>query len=579
MSLPGQVDFQLVEEGDIQNHPFPGSKYPGASWIDVDHDGQLELLIDDGYLYQQKDGVFKQIEINLPQHPKASNSASTWGDMDLDGDMDLFVSGPIARLFENLGHFQFRHKKVVEDSTLSCWSASWGDFDNDGDLDLFCANPGAFFGNTESNFLLENQFPGGFRRVFPHITSTEKSTFTIPVWEDFDLDGDLDLVIGSGPADGSLDLDYIFRNNLSEKGKPSFTRITAGALFGGARDGQQWSWIDYDNDGDLDAYICNYNASTPNDLFRNNHGTFQSVSDKRTGTITTFVGNQLGAVWQDFDNNGWIDAYLFSDGNSPNQLFLNFSGGTFTKIHAGISGISDTRSVTSGDYNNDGFMDLYILSNTAAKKGLFRNLGNDNHWININLTNYMGNISPINSKVSIKINCGKKSMWQQRSLNSQSVFNGHNEYRIHFGLGAAEVVDSLVIDWHPHEMALNGRSQSVFTKLASNKFYQAQYFENDTIFVEGIWELDRQKPPSNSSIKNSWQLFRNPSDKKVTIKILDSKQKTCLFQIMDQKGRIIKEHIVVNDQMDLDLEEFSKGWYICMLSQENSVHGKKFFIQ
>ncbi len=92
-------------------------------------------------------------------------------------------------------------------------------------------------------------------------------------WIDYDNDGDLDLFIASGPANGTRARDYLYRNQLKQTGAATFERINDAPLGTDLADGQVWNWIDYDNDGDLDAYLTNYignvAAGLRNFLYRN----------------------------------------------------------------------------------------------------------------------------------------------------------------------------------------------------------------------------------------------------------------------------------------------------------------------
>ena len=174
-------------------------------------------------------------------------------------------------------------------------------------------------------------------------------------------------------------LDFVHFNGAS--GRVYFPEI----MTGGA------GLFDYDNDGDLDAYLVQAqmlgDAPTPSDalfpprtplplkgrLFRNDLTV--SADGARTLRFTDVTdesaldarGYGMGVAAGDIDNDGWIDLYLTHYG--PNQLFRNNGDGTFTDISR-RSGAADHPDGTADpewgvsaafvDYDRDGFLDLYV---------------------------------------------------------------------------------------------------------------------------------------------------------------------------------------------------------------------------
>jgi hypothetical protein len=127
------------------------------------------------------------------------------------------------------------------------------------------------------------------------------------------------------------------------------------------------SWGDYDRDGDLDVYICNYfieNAppifTNTNHLFRNNgDGTFSDVS------VSAGLGNtielSLQSAWIDYNYDLWPDLYVCNDKIFQNRLYRNNGNGTFTDVSSATNTgiIIDSMSATFGDFNKDGLIDYY----------------------------------------------------------------------------------------------------------------------------------------------------------------------------------------------------------------------------
>lgn len=140
--------------------------------------------------------------------------------------------------------------------------------------------------------------------------------YTVATWSDYDLDGDPDLFIGAGPANGTPGPDFIYRNMMVETGLPDLVRVTEGPLATKNRDGQVFNWIDFDNDGDLDVYVTNWGGAGQgglrDELYRNDSGELVEIA---TGNIVTDEQVPLGSTWGDFDNDGDLDAYV-ADGNA-----------------------------------------------------------------------------------------------------------------------------------------------------------------------------------------------------------------------------------------------------------------------
>jgi len=128
------------------------------------------------------------------------------------------------------------------------------------------------------------------------------------------------------------------------------------------------AFADYDNDGDLDIYITN-GFGLPNALYRNNDdGTFSDVA-KESGV--DHRGFAMGCVFGDYDNNGDLDLYV-TNYNEPNIFFRNNGDGTFIDVTT-ETGTGDERWGITGvfaDYDNDGNLDLYIVNYIRFAKEL-----------------------------------------------------------------------------------------------------------------------------------------------------------------------------------------------------------------
>lgn len=450
----------------------------GASWIDYDTDGDADLFITNNsfsspvfqnMLFEQVEtGVFQQV--TSPTLPRSTNSGQSCADYDNDGDVDCVVTDiqePTTAFYRNEGGtFAEASSTVVSLNGVRGWSAAWGDYDNDGYLDLVISGGGS------SNRLYRNAGAPTYALVAvtgePVVSGA--APYTVPTWSDFDQDGDLDLFIGAGPASGQLGKDYLYRNLLTETGTASFERITEAenSIAAVARDGQQFSWIDYDNDGDLDVYITNWrNAGGfqghPNELYRNDgEGTFTHVTNS---TLSEGAQSSLGSAWADFDNDGDLDVYVANDNagfsssdHGNDRFYLNNGDGTFQlREDLGLgTDRSNNASAVVADYDEDGDLDLYVTSirpGVQQAGQLYRNdLANGNHWIRLQLVGTTSNRSAIGAKVWVKATIFGQSYWQLREVSSQTAFNGQHELTVHVGLGDATLIDSIRVEWPSHRL-------------------------------------------------------------------------------------------------------------------------------
>ncbi len=200
--------------------------------------------------------------------------------------------------------------------------------------------------------------PGGFKAVGDSAGLGGPGREFGVAWGDFNSDGRPDLyVVRSGGRAASL-----HRNN----GDGTFTDVAADAGVTNDRDGSAAVWGDFDNDGDPDLFVTNFNQ--PSRLYRNEGGKFTDVA---VALGLDAVGAGMGAAWADFDNDGDLDLFVANFG--PNRLYRN-EGGKFTDV-APSFGVADSLGSSVqpawGDYDGDGRIDLYVAA--SGRDHLYRN--------------------------------------------------------------------------------------------------------------------------------------------------------------------------------------------------------------
>lgn len=182
---------------------------------------------------------------------------------------------------------------------------------------------------------------------------------------DFDGDGDTDLFLTQTGATGNKL--YLFEAGFT------FVDATAAAGFGTNGVTKGCSAGDYDGDGWVDIYTCNYMyvgnpGAERNNLWHNNgDGTFTDVAPL-LGVDDD--GDGLQSVWTDFDRDGDLDLYLSNDrgmmvGNQPNKLWRN-DDGVLVSVgpQAGVDVQMFSMGLACGDINGDGRSDFYNTNTT-----------------------------------------------------------------------------------------------------------------------------------------------------------------------------------------------------------------------
>jgi len=154
----------------------------------------------------------------------------------------------------------------------------------------------------------------------------------------------------------------------------TFAKITTGAIVTDSEHSIGCAWGDYDGDGYLDMIVGNA-LGDANALYHNNgDGTFTRIT---TNAVATIIGDTDGCVWADYDNDGDLDLFV-SNWQVASFLFRNDGNGSFTRIVNGTMGSNsaDSLGCAWGDYDNDGFVDMVVANESGQNEFLYRNNGN-----------------------------------------------------------------------------------------------------------------------------------------------------------------------------------------------------------
>lgn len=336
------------------------------------------------------------------------------GDIDNDGLQDVYMTGnrTSSRLFRNKGDMQFEDITETSGTGTTGWASgvTMADFNNDGWLDIYVCK--SYIGEPEvrQNLLFMNNKDGSFSDVAEQMGVADRNYSVAASFFDYDIDGDLDLIVGNHPRYRSVSLathyDYWqnpvkeFSNRLYRNDGDRFTEVTeeAGLLAYGFTLAVCTS--DFTNDGLPDIFVT-VDHDEPDLVYKNNgDGTFSNILDSAINQISLssmgvdagdinhdrypdlFVAEMLSEdhyrekvsmTMQNVDRFSYlVDTMGYKYYQMHNFMYLNNGDETFSDISqmSGLSKSDWTWATLFMDYNNDGWQDLYCTN------GWFRDVYN-----------------------------------------------------------------------------------------------------------------------------------------------------------------------------------------------------------
>ena len=482
--LPDFPDEAAAAGLDITSHAG------GAIMEDFDGDGLLDIMVtssgplDQMHLFHNNgDGKFTDVTAKAGLIGETGGLNLVVTDFNNDGHPDVLVlrGGWWGRqgvypmsLLRNNGNGTF--DDVTEEAGLMSphptQTAAWADFDNDGWLDLFVGHestpedphPSQLFHNNHDGTFSEIAAPSGLRDL----------GFVKGVaWGDFNNDGRPDLYVSvkggrnklfrnDGPLSPALDASHGWR----------FTDVTARAKVADQTNSFATWFFDYDNDGWPDLYVGGYStasvqdvgafetgkpfhAETPRLYHNNRDGTFSDVT--RAMHLDRAI-LPMGANFGDLDNDGWLDLYLGTGDSTyqallPNKMFRNDRGLRFQDVTTagGFGHLQKGHGVAFGDLFGTGHEDIFeemggALPGDTYQSTLYRNPGNQNHWITLELEGVQTNRAAFGARLDLTVKTATGERHLFRTVGYGSSFGG-NPLRQHIGLGSATEVQRIEIQW------------------------------------------------------------------------------------------------------------------------------------
>ncbi len=483
-----------------------GGRFP--FWFDYNNDGLLDLGMvvqgDKIQVHEQVGGDFERRNF-YTGHQCVNGDWSMLADMTQDGRLDwvcVTADGLPERVYDLSGGLPFPERSNLANVVNGINDVAIADFDGDLVMDLF-----ALRGKVRVN----GAAVSGPKSVEAHFTNTGPTATGMT----FKSSGDLSIELHwSGP-----NVNQVFIGGggkhppATEPGEPIRMQLTAS-------DPKSQGLMAYDPASNRGVYV-GYNPATSTWTYVNSAGgsgnssytyTFldstAAVSDLNVfgvpgnqkavmPAMVKYAGNRYSdqiagtgldhavlcnaVAAADFDNDMDVDLYYVcreGAANLANRLYLNDGTGRFKAASAPFgaegpvgTGVGLGENVAISDFDVDGFVDLYVTNGLAlypeepyghgGPDKLYRNRGNNNRWIELDLVGVQSNRDGIGAIVTATA-AGKA---QGREQNGGYHRWAQNDTRIHFGLGNNTTVN-LRIEWP------SGRVDN-YVNVASNALYEA----------------------------------------------------------------------------------------------------------
>ncbi len=485
---------------------------PGVCVADFDGDGWQDIYFVNGRdlygrgiavsnaLYRNNhDGTFTDITEKAGVPGTGYGLGCVWGDFDNDGFPDLFITQYGKNvLYRNNGNGTFTDvtdKAGVGGLESGAFhsGATFFDYDRDGWPDLYvgsyvnlgdkrycrlgevmssCA-PSEYPGSPDA--LYHNNHDGTFTNVTKAAGIYQPNGKNLSVQaSDYDNDGWPDLFVANDGLNA-----YLYHNE--KNGTFKEMGLTAGMAVtsrGSVMAAMCISLGDYNNDGQLDLYISDFQHSSDHLWLNDGKGFFDEVSDEAGITRPTHDVLSFGGGFFDYDNDGLLDIFIANGHVYPeveqatpgtryrqiNSLFHNEGKGKFIEVSKSSGSGFETPHVGRGaafvDLDNDGFVDIVVANNGDAPLVLHNSGGNGNHFLNFKLVGKKSNRDGSGAKLRIV----NGSVSQIREISGGGSYLSQSDLRANFGLGAAKTVDLVEVKWP------SGQKQ-VFHNVEADKFY------------------------------------------------------------------------------------------------------------
>jgi enediyne biosynthesis protein E4 len=580
----------------------------GVIVFDIDNDGWEDLYLPGGAdldkLYRNMgDGTFTNVmDPIFAKHDnhKSYTQGGTAFDFDKDGLTDLFEACKRKDLlWKNMGDGTFinysqpANIEVPAEENAS-HGASYGDVDGDGDNDLYVARWISYLKeDTDSNGKLFQSIHG-FPNHFYINNGTVNNTFTeravefgvadsattnIALLFDFDKDGDLDIFAGNDYG-MYVRPNHVYKNLLAETGVMSFTEVAKEL----GLDAELFTMTVTPNDFDRNGIFDVLNTTIGGDyLFcMMQDGKFKSMSSsvglKQTYDSTSPQPVSWATLFADFDNDGWEDCFVthgfiriiinnvLTSERDTSRFYRNVNG-TFTDVTLTEGTVFDGRGRGAAlvDYNKDGRMDIvvgsinFIPGVPTKDYQVFKNvtpISPDRNWIQIQCKAIHTAPEAIGTTIEV---------WENGIRHMRQVTTGGGMVSCaslvqHFGLGPATTIDSIILYW-PMTKDLHRQVDRYYNVPVNQRI--------------SYTEKPKQNAVGATPVAGQLSLFPSVAASTVTVSGLSTDEETT-FEILSPLGVTFAKYNGRKNEVELPVTTLPTGQYFIRATNKSNVQTLKF---
>ena len=407
----------------------------GDGWEDV-----YVTAIGGNHLYRNRhDGTFEDVTERAGVGASGWSAGCGFADYDRDGHLDLFVSRYVKI---DLAHLpEFGKDKTCEYRGIA----------------VQCGPRGL---QGESDLLFRNDGNGRFTDVSDRAgVSDPRGYFGLGIaWFDYNDDGWPDLYVAN---DSTPNFMYVNQKNGTFK-EQAFSLGVAVSEDGAEQGSMGVALGDYDHSGRFSLFVTNF-AEEYNALYHNDGDHFSDVSFRSRTAASSLPYVGWGDAFLDYDNDTWADIIAINGHVYPQLdkvkmgvsagyrqrklLYRNRGDGTFEDVSTRFGPVLTeprvSRGLAMGDIDNDGRVDVVINDLDGGPQVLHNELTSAGNWVIVKVKGAAPNTDAIGAVITVTTGAVR----QRAVIQSGTSYISQNDMRQHFGLGSAEVVDSIEVRW------------------------------------------------------------------------------------------------------------------------------------